>query len=103
MLSRRRLLQSGLYTAAGVTFGKRLPAFGQAMASPAPVRSGVKLAPYVDPLPIPRVIRSTDNPTEILELEAKGASRSPHYYGMGVQRFMAWAYNRGAERPISQY
>jgi spore coat protein A, manganese oxidase len=69
MLSRRRLLQSGLSTAAGVTFGKRLPAFGQAMASPAAVRSGVKLARYVDPLPIPRVIRATDNPTEILEVE----------------------------------
>jgi spore coat protein A, manganese oxidase len=90
MLSRRRLLQSGLYTAAGVTFGKGLPAFGQAMASPAPVRSGVKLAPYVDPLPIPRVIRSTDNPTGILELEMIQFQQKVH---RDLPATTVWGYN----------
>jgi spore coat protein A len=90
MLSRRRLLQSGLYSAAGVTFGKRLPAFGQAMASPTPVRSGVKLAPYVDPLPIPRVIRSTDNPTGILDLEMIQFQQKLH---RDLPATTVWGYN----------
>jgi spore coat protein A, manganese oxidase len=90
MLSRRRLLQSGLSTAAGVTFGKRLPAFGQAMASPVPVRSGVKLAPYVDPLPIPRVIVATDNPTEIVELEMIQFQQKVH---RDLPATTVWGYN----------
>jgi spore coat protein A, manganese oxidase len=90
MLSRRRLLQSGLYTAAGVSFSKGLPALGQAMASPAQVRSGVKLAPYVDPLPIPRVIRPTDNPTEILELEMIQFQQKVH---RDLPATTVWGYN----------
>jgi spore coat protein A len=90
MLSRRRLLQSGLSTAAGVTFGKRLPAFGQAMASPAPVRSGVKLAPYVDPVPIPHVIRATDNPAEILEVEMIQFQQKVH---RDLPATTVWGYN----------
>jgi spore coat protein A len=90
MLNRRRLLQSGLYTAAGITFGKRLPAFGQAMASPAPVRSGVKLAPYVDPVPIPHVIRATDNPAEILEVEMIQFQQKVH---RDLPATTVWGYN----------
>jgi spore coat protein A len=60
------------------------------MASPAPIRSGVKLAPYVDPLPIPRVIRSTDNPTEILELEMIQFQQKVH---RDLPATTVWGYN----------
>ena len=60
------------------------------MASPAPVRSGVKLAPYVDPLPIPRVIRATDNPDEILELEMIQFQQKVH---RDLPATTVWGYN----------
>jgi spore coat protein A len=60
------------------------------MASPAPVRSGVKLAPYVDPLPIPRVIRARDNPTEILELEMIQFQQKVH---RDLPATTVWGYN----------
>jgi spore coat protein A, manganese oxidase len=90
MLSRRRLLQSGLYTAAGVTFSKGVPAFGQAMASPTPVRSGVKLTRYVDPLPIPPVIRRTGKPGEIVEIEILQFQQKVH---RDLPPTTVWGYN----------
>jgi spore coat protein A len=90
MLSRRRLLQSGLYTAAGVTFSKGVPAFGQAMASPTPVRSGVKLARYVDPLPIPPVIRPTGKAGEIVEIEMLQFQQKVH---RDLPSTTVWGYN----------
>jgi spore coat protein A, manganese oxidase len=66
MLNRRQLLHRGLYTAAGLSLSKGVPVVGQAMASPAPVRSGVRLTRYVDPLPIPPVLHVTDDqPVEV--------------------------------------
>ena len=60
------------------------------MASPVPVRSGVKLAPYVDPLPIPRVIRATDNSSEILELEMIQFQQKVH---RDLPATTVWGYN----------
>jgi len=90
MLSRRRLLQRGLYTAAGVTFSKGVPALGQVMASPAPVRSGVKLTRYVDPLPIPPVIRPTGKPGEIVEIEMLQFQQEAH---RDLPATTVWGYN----------
>jgi spore coat protein A len=90
MLSRRRLLQSGLYTAAGVTFSKGVPAFSQAMASPTPVRSGVKLTRYVDPLPIPPVIRPTGKSGEIVEIEMLQFQQKVH---RDLPPTTVWGYN----------
>jgi len=90
MLSRRRLLQSGFYTAAGVTFGKGLPTLGQAMASPTPVRSDVKLARYVDPLPIPRVIHPAGNPSEIVQIEIVQFQQKLH---RDLPSTTVWGYN----------
>ena len=90
MLSRRRLLQKGLYTAAGVTFGKGLPTLGQTMASPAPVRSGIKLARYVDHLPIPPVIRATGKPGEIVEIAMLQFQQKVH---RDLPATTVWGYN----------
>jgi spore coat protein A, manganese oxidase len=90
MLSRRRLLQSGFYTAAGVTLSKRVQALGQAMASPTPLRSGVKLASYVDPLPIPPVIRPTCAPGEIVEIEMLQFQQKAH---RDFPPTTVWGYN----------
>jgi spore coat protein A, manganese oxidase len=90
MLSRRRLLQSGLYTAAAVTFSKGVPALSQAMASPAPVRSGVRLTPYVDPLPLPPVIRSTGNLDEVIEIEMLQFQQKLH---RDLPPTTVWGYN----------
>jgi spore coat protein A len=90
MLSRRSLLRKGLYTAAGATLGKGLPAVGEAMASPVPVRSGVKLARYVDPLPIPPVIRSTGKSSEIVEIEMLQFRQKVH---RDLPATTVWGYN----------
>ncbi len=90
MLSRRRLLQSGLYTAAGATLSKGAQGLGQAMASPTPVRSGVKLTRYVDPLPIPPVIRPTGKPGEIVEIEMFQFQQKVH---RDLSPTIVWGYN----------
>ena len=90
MLSRRRLLQSGLYTAAAVTFSKGVPTPSQAMASPAPVRSGVRLTPYVDPLTLPPVIRSTGNLDEVVEIEMLQFQQKLH---RDLPPTTVWGYN----------
>jgi len=90
MLSRRQLLHRGLYTAAGVTISKTLPAVGQAMASPVQVRSGVKLASYVDPLPIPPVIRPTGSTDEIIEIEMRQFPQKVH---RDLPPTTLWGYN----------
>jgi hypothetical protein len=69
MLSRRRLLQSGLYTAAGVTFGKRLSAFGQVMASGRPGTQWRQISPLRRSPSDPSCDPFNGHPTEILELE----------------------------------
>ena len=85
MLSRRRILQNGLYTAAGATFSKGIAGLsngvtglGPTMASPAPFRSGVKLTSYVDPLPIPPVIRPVGKRDEIVEIEMRVFQQRVH-------------------------
>jgi spore coat protein A, manganese oxidase len=90
MLSRRRLLKSGLYTAAGASFSKGIPVVGQAMASPAPVRSGIKLTRYVDPLPLPPIVRSTGEPGETIELEIVQFQQKVH---RDLQPTTVWGYN----------
>ena len=90
MLSRRRLLKSGFYTAAGASFSKAIPAVGQAMASPAPVRSGIKLTRYVDPLPLPPIVRSTGGPGETIELEMGQFQQKVH---RDLPPTTVWGYN----------
>jgi spore coat protein A len=90
MLSRRRLLSRGLYTSAGLALSKGVPAIGQAMASPAQVRSEVKLARYVDPLSTPPVIRATGSVGEVIDMEM-------HQFRQKVHRDLppttVWGYN----------
>jgi spore coat protein A, manganese oxidase len=90
MLSRRRLLQSGLYTAAEVTLSRGIPALAQAMASPTPVRSGVKLIRYVDLLPVPPVIRPTGKSGEIVEIEMLQFQQKVH---RDLPPTTVWGYN----------
>ena len=90
MLSRRQLLHSGLYTAAAVTFSKGVSALSQAMASPAPVRSGVRLTPYVDPLPLPPVIRPTGKLDEVVEIEMLQFQQKLH---RDLPPTTVWGYN----------
>ena len=90
MLTRRRLLHSGFYTAAGATFSKGLPALSQAMASPVPVRSSVKLTPYVDSLPIPPVVRPSGQPEEIVEIQMQQFQQKVH---RDLPPTTVWGYN----------
>src|SRR5580698_6057686 len=90
MLSRRHLLSRSLYTAAGVTLSKSVPAIGQAMASPRQVRSNVTLARYVDPLPVPSVIRSTGKPNEVIDLEMRQFQQKVH---RDLPLTTLWGYN----------
>src|ERR1700733_14986777 len=89
MLSRRQLLHGGLYTAAGLSLQKKM-AIGQAMASPAQVRSAVKLTRYVDPLPIPPVIRSTGVHDEVIKIEMGQFKRKVH---RDLPASTRWGYN----------
>ncbi len=90
MLSRRRLLSRSFYTAAGLTLQKSMPALGQVMASPTPIRSAVKLIRYVDPLPIPPIIRSTDKPGEIIDIEMNQFQAKVH---RDLPPTTLWGYN----------
>ncbi len=90
MLSRRRLLQRGLTTAAGLTLSKTVPAMQQAMASPAQVRSGVRLTPYVDSLPLPPVIRATGKPGETIDIEMGQFQQKVH---RDLPPTTVWGYN----------
>ena len=90
MLNRRRFLQGGACTAAGVSFGKGIPVLGQGMASPDPVRSGVKLTRYIDPVPIPPVIRSTGKPDETIEIEMVQFKQKVH---SDLPPTTVWGYN----------
>jgi spore coat protein A len=90
MLSRRRLLQSGFYTAAGVTFSKGVSALSQAMASPAIVRSGVQLSRYVDPLSIPPVIRPSGEHGDLVEIEMLQFQQKVH---RDLPPTTVWGYN----------
>jgi spore coat protein A, manganese oxidase len=90
MLSRRRLLRRGLYTAAGLTLRQGVPALGQAMASPRQVHSDVKLTRYVDALPIPPVIRPTGEPNEIIDIEMRQFHQKVH---RDLPPTTVWGYN----------
>jgi spore coat protein A, manganese oxidase len=90
MLSRRRLIQRGLTTAAGLTLSKAVPAMQQAMASPAQVRSGVRLISYVDPLPVPPVIRATGRPGEVIDIEMRQFQQKVH---RDLPPTTLWGYN----------
>ena len=90
MLSRRRLIQSGLYTAAANTLSKGVSAFGQTMASPAQVRSDIKLARYVDALPIPPVVRPSGRPSEVVEIEMRQFQQKLH---RDLPPTTVWGYN----------
>jgi spore coat protein A len=89
-LSRRRLLSRGLYTSAGIILSKSAPAIGQAMASPAQVRSELKLTPYVDPLPVPSVIRPTGKSGEVVELDMRQFAQKVH---RDLPPTTLWGYN----------
>lgn len=93
MLNRRRLLHGGLCTVAGLTLDRGVPVLsqtGMAMASPAPVRSGVKLTRYIDPLPIPPVIRSTGKPEDVIEVQMNEFRQKLH---RDLPPTMVWGYN----------
>jgi spore coat protein A, manganese oxidase len=90
MLTRRRLLRRGIYTAAGLSLQKGAPVLGQAMASPAPVRSTVKLPRYIDPLPIPSIIRSTGKPDEVIDIEMRQFQQKVH---RDLPPTTLWGYN----------
>jgi spore coat protein A, manganese oxidase len=90
MLSRRRLLQHSLYTAAGTTLKKSAQALGQTMASPAQVRSGVNLTRYVDPLPIPSVIRAADKLGEAIDVVMREFRQKVH---RDLPPTTLWGYN----------
>ena len=90
MLSRRRLLKRGLTTAAGLTLSRTVPAMQQAMASPTQVRSGVRLIPYVDSLPIPPVIHATGRPGEVIDIEMRQFQQKVH---RDLPPTTLWGYN----------
>ncbi len=90
MLSRRRLLQRGLTTAAGLTLSRTVPAMQQAMASPTQVRSGVRLTPYLDSLPIPPVIHATGRPGEVIDIEMRQFQQKVH---RDLPPTTLWGYN----------
>jgi len=60
------------------------------MASPAQVRSGVRLTRYVDPLPIPPVIRYSDKPDAIVEIEMRQFKSKVH---RDLPPTTLWGYN----------
>jgi spore coat protein A len=60
------------------------------MASPPQVRSGVKLTRYVDPLPIPPVIRSTGKPGDVIEVQMNEFRQKLH---RDLPPTMVWGYN----------
>jgi len=62
----------------------------QAMASPAQVRSGVKLTPYVDSLPIPPVIHATGRPGEAIDIEMLQFQQKVH---RDLPPTTLWGYN----------
>jgi spore coat protein A len=78
MLSRRRLLRSSVYSAFGLTLNKGVPALGQMMASPAQIRSGIKLTPYVDPLVVPHVLHATGKSNEVINIELRQFQQRVH-------------------------
>jgi spore coat protein A len=90
MLSRRRLLRRSLYTAAGLGLSKSVPVLGQAMASPAPFRSAVKLARFVDPLPVPPVLRPTGGGDEVIEIAMRQFQQKVH---RDLSPTTLWGYN----------
>jgi spore coat protein A len=90
MLSRRRLLRRSFYSALGLTLTKGVRAIGQAMASPAQVRSGVKLARYVDPLVVPPVIHATGKPGQVIDIEMRQFQQRVH---RDLPPTTLWGYN----------
>jgi spore coat protein A len=62
----------------------------QAMASPAQVRSGVRLTPYVDSLPVPPVIRATGRPGEVIDIEMRQFPQKVH---RDLPATTLWGYN----------
>ena len=90
MLSRRRFLYSSVYTAAGVAFCKDVSATGQEMASPNPVRSEAKLVRYVDPLPIPPIIRTPVKSNEAVEVQMLQFQQKLH---RDLPATTVWGYN----------
>jgi spore coat protein A, manganese oxidase len=62
----------------------------QAMASPAQVRSAVKLTPYVDALPIPPTIRATGTSGEVIVLEMRQFQQKVH---RDLPPTTLWGYN----------
>ncbi|HEX3940510.1 MAG TPA: multicopper oxidase [Acidobacteriaceae bacterium] len=90
-LNRRRFIQSGLSAAAGLTANCRARAFAQTatpMASPEIVSSGVKLVPYVDPLPLPPMLRASAGQT--LDMQMRQFRRKLH---RDLPPTTLWGYN----------
>jgi spore coat protein A, manganese oxidase len=67
-----------------------MPALGQGMASPPAVRSGVKLTPYVDAIPIPPVIRATGKSGEMVKIEMVQFQQKVH---RDLPATTVWGYN----------
>jgi spore coat protein A len=62
----------------------------QAMASPAQVRSGVRLISYVDSLPVPPVIRATGKPGDVIDIEMRQFQQKVH---RDLPPTTLWGYN----------
>jgi len=80
-LNRRTVVRNGLYAAAGATLSKCVPTAAQAnshMPVSAPVDSGLSLAPYVDPLPIPPVIDTTLASGKVIEIQMRRSQQKVH-------------------------
>lgn len=90
MLSRRRVLHHSLYAAAGAALSKNAQVFGQTMASPAQVRSGIELPRFVDPLPVPPVIRAIGSPNETIAVEMRQFQKKVH---RDLPPTTLWGYN----------
>ena len=90
MLSRRRLIQSGLYKVAATTLSKGVSALGQTMASPSQVRSDVRLTRYVDRLSVPPIIRPSGQPGEVIDIEMRQFQQKVH---RDLPPTTVWGYN----------
>jgi spore coat protein A len=93
MLSRRRLVCNSLSTIAGFTLNKSVPAIGQVtatMASPPPVKSGIRLTPYVDVLPVPTVLRPSEHADGLVELTMSEFQQKVH---RDLPPTTVWGYN----------
>lgn len=99
LLSRRDLIRRGVCAAAGAVLTGSIPAFDQTappMFSPAWVRSGVDLTPYVDPLPIPPVIDTASSGDRAIEIQMRQFRQKVH---RDLPPTTLWGFNGSCPGP----